>query len=95
MAPEKAIIVTATAQKQRLAILEYWFERIGTIDYSARLAEGFEHCLSMLAKFPYMGHLIKENNLRAFVYQNYQIIYEIREMEIVVHQFWDGRQHEY
>lgn len=92
MAESKSIVLTATAQTQRLAILQYWHDRLGNGQFSAQLAAGFEHCLNMLLRFPIMGKQVPETKYRNLVYRDYMIVYEITASQIIIHQFWDTRQ---
>ncbi|MFO1470057.1 MAG: type II toxin-antitoxin system RelE/ParE family toxin [Turneriella sp.] len=92
MAQKKTIIVTQTAQTQRLEILQYWRDRLGNNRYSSILADGFEHCLDMIARFPEIGGKIRESEFHSFTFKSYLIAYENRPESLVIHQFWDLRQ---
>jgi plasmid stabilization system protein ParE len=92
LAEKKSIVLTQTAQKQRLEILQYWHNRLGNSRYSRILANGFEHCLDMIAQYPEIGRKIEDTIHRGFTFKSYLIIYEIKAESIVIHQFWDLRQ---
>ena len=92
MAEKKPVILTNTAQTQRLEILQYWYNRLGNSRYSELLVNGFEHCLDMIARYPEIGRKIEETHHRGFTFKTYLIIYENLAEKIVIHQFWDLRQ---
>ncbi|HMV36310.1 MAG TPA: type II toxin-antitoxin system RelE/ParE family toxin [Turneriella sp.] len=92
MAAKKSIIITQTAQSQRLSILAYWFDRLGHGRYSAVLARDFEHCLDLIQKFPQIGRKIQGTGYLGFTIRDFLIVYELTTNEIVIHQFWDLRQ---
>lgn len=51
----KQIIWAPEAVADRLQILDYWYKRLGTKEYSVRLDEMFKETAQILSRFPSLG----------------------------------------
>ncbi|MNK13752.1 Plasmid stabilization system protein [compost metagenome] len=87
------VVWTATAVKQRRAILKYWTEKTGSIVYAERLVKLINKRINTIAKYPnsWKSTSYPDSRLSAMGY--FSIIYKISETGIIVTAFWDNRQH--
>ena len=87
----KRIVWSANALADRISILSYWYERIGTKTYSIKLDKKLKESISQIKKFPEMGRVCGNEFERFVVKDEYLIFYEIKESEISILHIWDGR----
>jgi len=87
----KQIIWAPQALADRIQILDYWFKRLGTKDYSQKLDAMFRESVTLLAEFPFLGRQVENRLERVFVKDHYQIFYLNDEDHIRILQLWDSR----
>jgi len=73
----KRIIWSANALSDRIAILDYWYQRIGNKNYSRKLDASLKNLIKLLLKFPEMGRKLENRNERFHVKDAYQIFYTV------------------
>lgn len=89
---EREISWTRRALEGKMAIMEYWYQETGTVDYSLKLEALFISTLELLATFPGVGPLFDEKrNIRYAVIRDYKIYYTFTDMQITVLAIWDTR----
>ena len=71
----KRVIWAPQAVADRIQILDYWYKRLGTKDYSVRLDEMFREVIQLLSRFPQLGRKLDDREERVFVKDHYQIFY--------------------
>lgn len=62
----KRIIWAPQAVADRIQILNYWYERLGTKEYSKKLDEMFKESVTLLSEFPFLGRQVKNREERVF-----------------------------
>lgn len=88
----KRIIWTNNAKLDKVDILEYYYHRNKSKNYSKKLNTVFNTELNLISNFPYIGRATLTENVRIKVVGHYYLIYEINEDCIVVLRIWDSRQ---
>ena len=68
----KQIIWAPQAVADRIQILDYWYKRLGTKEYSRKLDEMFKESVTLLSEFPFLGRQVKNQEERVFVKDHYQ-----------------------
>ncbi|MBN3034601.1 MAG: type II toxin-antitoxin system RelE/ParE family toxin [Bacteroidales bacterium] len=87
----KRIIWSRNALRDRVQILEYWYQISGTKSYSRKLDKDLRHSIKGLQRFPKMGRVIEEIGIRFIVRDHYQIFYKYTGQEIHILHLWDSR----
>lgn len=87
----KRIIWAPQAVADRIQILDYWYNRLGSKDYSAKLDEMFKETVQLLSRFPQLGRQLENQDERVFVKDHYQIFYLDEEDAIKILHLWDSR----
>ncbi len=87
----KRIIWSKNALIDKIIILEYWHERLGTKTYSKQLDKKFRITIKRLKHFPKMGKIVNGTDIRFLVIDNYQIFYKYTNSEIRILHLWDSR----
>lgn len=83
---------TRRALQDKMAIMEYWFEETGDVDYSVKLETLFNSSLDIVGVNPRMGIVFSEQRcIREVVVRDYKIYYTYNDDEIVVLAIWDTR----
>ena len=87
----KRIIWSANALSDRIQILNYWYQRSGSKEYSRKLDRSLKDVIKHLAHFPQMGRAVEGRNERFVVKDAYQIFYSINGSDINILHLWDSR----
>lgn len=87
----KRIIWAPQAVSDRIQILDYWYKRLDTKDYSVKLDEMFKEAVDLLSRFPLLGRQVENLEERVFVKDHYQIFYLDEEDAIKILHLWDSR----
>lgn len=87
----KRIIWAPQAVADRIQILDYWYKRIGTKNYSAKLDDIFKETVQLLSRFPQLGRQLENRDERVFVKDHYQFFYLDEEDVIKILHLWDSR----
>ena len=87
----RRIIWTERAQKDRIAIFDYWNKRNKSFIFSRKLNELINESLRLISKHPLIGKRTYKENIRVKVLRDYLIIYELTTNELVVLSIWDCR----
>lgn len=87
----KRIIWAPQAVADRIQILDYWYKRLGTKEYSQKLDGMFKESAALLSKFPFLGRQVPKREERVFVKDHYQIFYLNQEDTITILHLWDSR----
>ncbi len=85
------LIWKGKAQRQKDAILAFFFKRNGSYAYSEKLAADWEHVLDLACEDPGMGQATKRKGIRRFVVGNYALLYRIGTEELTVEAVVDAR----
>ena len=72
-------------------ILDFYIERNGSAVYSKKLSSRFTNSIQLLAKNPLIGIKTGFDNVRSLIKDDYQIIYEIFDISILILIIWDCR----
>ncbi len=79
------------ARLDLIDILEFYIERNGSAKFSIRLNSKINKSIKLLSGNPLLGTPTDYNSVRAFVCEDYQIIYEVFDQLIVIVMIWDCR----
>lgn len=89
----KRVIWTPTASAELENIIEYWNERTKSKTYSSRISKNIKAISRLLSKHPEIGRKSSFPNVRVRPFmKHFQIIYSVREEDLVILSFWDNRQ---
>ena len=80
------------ARKDLLNILEFFIERNGNAVYSRKLFKQINTTTKLILKNPAIGVQTDFETVRTLIMNNYQIIYEVFENQILIIMLWDCRQ---
>lgn len=75
----------------RIALLDYWFQRIGNKNYSKKLDFSLKEIINKLSEYPKLGRQLDNREERFFVKDSYQIFYVETEDSIQILHIWDSR----
>ena len=87
----KRIIWSPNALADRIQLLDYWNERIGSNSYSLRLDAKLKEAIKHLAHFPEIGRKMEGREERFLVKENYLIFYRNTVEEVHILHIWDSR----
>lgn len=89
---ERKIAWTRRALQGKMALMEFWYQETGSVDYSIKLETLFTSTLEMLTTLPRVGMLFDEKrNIRYVVVRDYKIYYTFDDRQITVLAIWDTR----
>lgn len=89
---KRKIVWSHKAKIKLTEILEYYYQRNKSKDYSRKLYRELQKSIKLLIKQPNLGLKTDVESVRAFIVGEYIIFYEYTKNEIVIHSFWDCRQ---
>lgn len=75
----------------RISILDYWFRRTGTKNYSKKLDNSLKEVVQKLTSYPKLGRQLDNREERFFVKDSYQIFYLEKGDSIEILHIWDSR----
>lgn len=87
----KQIIWAREAVADRIQILDYWFDRLGSKDYPIKLDKKFRETVQLLANFSNLGRQLEGREERCIVKDYYQIFYLEDEHSVTILHIWDTR----
>ncbi len=87
----KKVTFTEKAEKERLSILEYYFEVTGNKTIPAKIYKQFNRVINNIQIFPESGRKLKNNN-RGIIKSHYKIVYKIEEESMIILHICDTRQ---
>jgi len=87
----KRIIWAREAVADRIQILDYWFERLGSKDYPMKLDTMFRETVQLISHFPNLGRELENRDERFVVKDHFQIFYLNEEDSIKILHIWDTR----
>ena len=87
----RKLIWQKSAQKDRKEIFKYWNNKNKSNQYSKKLNSLFTEKTKTLKEFPYSGSKTNLENIRVLVIENYLVLYEILNSEILILRIFDGR----
>jgi toxin YoeB len=90
----RKIVWTESAQKERMDILIYWFEKTKSKRYSKKLNNLIKDTLKLTADFPQAGRKTNSGNARIKVVRDYLIFYDFTPKEIIVLSIWDANRND-
>jgi plasmid stabilization system protein ParE len=86
------VVLSNSAQLDRLNILNYWFVNNKSAAYSRKLDAKFKEVFNNLQEYPLLGVSTNFPDVRAFVILNYKIFYQTKGNVILILRIWDTRQ---
>ncbi len=87
----KKVTITERAEKERLSILEYYYEVTGSKTLPAKIYQQFNRVINNIQMFPESDKKLKNNN-RGIIKSHYKIVYKIEADSIIILHIWDTRQ---
>ncbi len=87
----KKIVFSVRAEKQRLSILEYYFNETGSKEIPSKIYHQFNRVINIIQRFPDSGKMLSKSR-RGFIKSHYKIVYRIEPESIIILYIWDMRQ---
>src|SRR5690554_5720200 len=87
----KRVIWSREALADRIQILDYWYQRLGSKEYSRKLDNTFKEVVLLLSHFPFLGRKLENRDERFFIKDHYQVFYLDDEETIKILHIWDTR----
>jgi addiction module RelE/StbE family toxin len=87
----RKVIWSANAQEDRKAIFTYWNNNNKSKVYSRKLNRLFNEAIERLKSHPFASRKTIIPNVHVKIVRQYLIVYEVTEIEIIIHTIWDGR----
>ncbi|MEX0660150.1 MAG: hypothetical protein WEA58_01070 [Balneolaceae bacterium] len=89
---QRKINWASRAVTDRTDILEYWYEKTGSVDYPIKLEGLFSSTISLFSKMPDAGIVFdQQRNIRFVLVKYYRIYYTSTEQHFTVLSIWDTR----
>jgi len=83
---------TSRALRDKIGIMEYWYQRNKSVDYPLKLEQLFSSSLSLLIHQPFAGTFYDiKRNIRFVLVRSYKIFYTFDENQLTVLAIWDTR----
>ena len=86
------IVWTLSAELNLMDILEYYNKRNQSTKFSKKLLNRLQKTVKSLSKNPLLGLTSNIDSVRIIIHKDYQIVYEIKEVCILILVVWDSRQ---
>jgi plasmid stabilization system protein ParE len=87
----RKIIWSEKAQTFRREILEYWFHRTKSRQYSKKLNSLFRDAIKLIKIYPELGKPTSAPNIRFKIVYDYLMFYEENPTQIMILSIWDSR----
>lgn len=87
----RKIVWSRNAVVDKFEILDYWIVRTGSKVYSCKLAKAVRETVTNLKRFPEIGRVYQNTELRFIVKYRYLIFNKIQETEVRILHIWDTR----
>lgn len=87
----RRIVWSSNAQRERLEILGYWADRIGSTTYSEKLDKKFRVALRLVAQHPKIGRPTSDPDVRVKSIGEHMLFYAFTESEINVLSVWNSK----
>lgn len=88
----RKIIWTRTAQKEQIAIFEYWNWRTKSKKYSLKLRKEFKKTTLDIQQFPFSGiNTSASENIRLKIVSHFLLFYQIDQTNIYILSIFDSR----
>ncbi|WP_459072826.1 type II toxin-antitoxin system RelE/ParE family toxin [Halocola ammonii] len=88
---EKTVHWSLRANRDKLAIFEYWINRNRSITYAQKLERLFNEAMKLAATFPEAGTPTNTKKVRYRQIRHFKIFYQISEKSLIVLLIWDDR----
>jgi len=89
---EKEIEWTEKSFSNRVQIYDYWYKRLGSVEYPDRLDQSFIDSVNLLPQNPQLGYKVESGTERVLIQDHYRIYYEVHRDRISILRIWDSRQ---
>lgn len=88
----RKIVWTQNAQKERIAIFDYWNKRTNSLKYSRKLRKEFKKCSEEIKHFPYSGIATTiSKDIRLKVIGHFLMFYKIDIKCVFILSIFDSR----
>lgn len=88
----KKITWSETAQKDRIAIFNYWNNRNSSTAFSQKLNVLLNEAINIIAMFPQIGKPLAYKGVRIKIVRDYLVVYKVFPDFISIISIWDARQ---
>ncbi len=85
------VVWTASALRDRKAILKYWLDRNGSSAYSKKLYKRWEVAIKLVSRNPYLGRPTRHEGVRVVLIGHYNIFYQPGQDVVHIVRIIDGR----
>jgi toxin YoeB len=86
------VVWSEQAIRNRNKIFAYWNQRNGSNTYSKKLRVFIQLAIAIIQYFPEVGKPTNIPNIRIKIIEHYFLIYQLKERQIRILDFWDSRQ---
>ena len=90
----KKVVWTDIAKDEFRQVLEYYFQRNDSSNYSLKIIKETENLINTLSKSHFIGRITSNEITRVIPMKVYLIFYEVNDDYIEIVSFWDNRQDE-
>jgi len=87
----KRIVWSENAHEDKLGIMLYWNERLGSKSYSNKFNKTLNLIVRKLSRYPKLGKKLPGREARFLVKGFYQVVYLEKESSVFILQVWDSR----
>ena len=87
----RRVIWSKNAIADKLLILDYWFQKLGSKVYAKKLDRDFRESVKHLSKHPFLGKSLENTEIRYIVKDYYLIFYKIYSNQVRILHLWDSR----
>ena len=77
------VVWSSRARLELYEVLDFYFKRNGTIEYSQKLFEQIKASAELLNRYPHLGRKTDMENVRALVTVEYEILYEVFDTHVL------------
>jgi toxin YoeB len=85
------VVWTATAERDRKSILQYWIVATGSATYSLKLHEALERNIRIISINPYIGRPTDVDDVRVKLVGVYNVFYRTTRTSLCIVRILDGR----
>ncbi len=82
---------SSEAKSDLLDILDFYLQRNKSATYSKKLNAELQQTIKLMAQNPFIGMKTDYDSVRAFITNDFQIIYEVFDQLVLIIMIWDCR----
>ena len=87
---KRSIEWSSHAKIELFQILHFYYKRNGNKNYSIKVNRIIQATVKQLKKYPRLGIMTSEENIRVIFEGDFSIFYEPSQKQITIHSIWDN-----